>query len=128
MQAALAGGGADDAAALVQVPLESIVGSDSGAALHAVRHAIELEHKVVSARLAAVSAGGAQQQQLQQQQGEGGGDAAGAAGGKPLVSHFSTISAAWCSDFDSGAEEAAAGDLMAQDGSSNTDLDSDFDP
>jgi hypothetical protein len=128
------GDGSDEAgdAALLQVPLEGIVGGDSGAALHAVRHAIELEQRILGARLAGAGAAGASPQQPQMSDGSGG-DAqqAAAAGqqqqqGAPLVSYFSSISAAWGdSDFDSGADTA---DPMQQGASSDTDLDSDYDP
>lgn len=126
MQAALAGSGAGSEeaadAALAQVPLEAVVGGDSGAGLAAVRHAIELEQRVVSARLAAAgapepapapsdgsggAAGGGGDQQQQQQQ-------------APLVSYFSSISAAWVDSdgFDSGADSDPMGGA-----SSDTDLD-----
>lgn len=103
MQAALRAG--DEA--LVQAPLEAIVGGDSQG-LHAVRQAIELERRVVAARLAACDAAA--------------GDGAPPSPGAPLVSYFSSISAAWDSDFDSGAEEEPMEDDLEA-----TDLDSDFD-
>jgi hypothetical protein len=112
------GGGDPDAAAglLLQVPLESIVGNDSGAGLAAVRSAIEMEQRMLGARLAGRSP--------QQQPSDGsGGDAGGGGGQQPLVGYFSSISAALCdSDFDS------AGESEAMDASDATDLDSDYDP
>ena len=90
----------DDTDSLLQAPLESIMGHD-GSSLHAVRQAIELERRVVSARLAAVQGGG---------------------GGEQTRSYFNSIAAGWeDSDFDSGVETD-----MDQ-GSDATDLDSDFD-
>ena len=114
MHAALAapGGEAGADAVLVQVPLESIVGGDSGAALQAVQQAIELEQRVVGARLAAAqgqapspsqaepSEGGDPQQQ-QQQPGEG--KQPSGSEGQPLVGYFSSVAAGWCDSFDSGA-------------------------
>ena len=100
-------------AALVQVPLESIVGGDSGAALQAVQQAIELEQRVVGARLAAAqglapspsqaqpSEGGDPQQQQQQQQQAPDGRSPGDS--QPLVGYFSSVAAGWCDSFDSGA-------------------------
>ncbi len=117
-------------AALVQVPLESIVGGDSGAALQAVQQAIEVEQRVVGARLAAaqgqapspsqgqLSEGGDPQQQQQQQQQQTDGRSPG--DGQPLVGYFSSVAAGWCDSFDSGAPSDPAG-------SSDTDLDSDYD-
>ncbi len=96
-----AGGGAD---ALLQAPLEAVVGGDA-AALHAVRQAIELERRVVAARLAAAHAGGAA--------GAAADPAAAAAlaAAPPLTSYFSSIAAAWeDSDFDSGAETEVGAD------------------
>lgn len=120
MQAVMAGGGGggdpggEADAALLQVPLESIVGHDSGAGLHAVRHAIKLEQRIVGARLAGRSAS---QQQLSDGSGGDG------AGGQPLVSYFSSISAAWAdSDFDSAGSDAM--EACSQ----GTDMDSDYDP
>ncbi|KAL4425011.1 hypothetical protein ABPG77_002896 [Micractinium sp. CCAP 211/92] len=137
MQAALGGGAGGDAdSALLQVPLESIVGHDSGAGLGAVRHAIELEQRILEKRLAGASSGisPAAPASSQQQPSEGGGAAADATPGQapmlasahgqsPLVSHFSSISAAWAdSDFDSGASDRM--DATSE----GTDLDSDWDP
>lgn len=117
-QASPGGDAADgDAAAapLVQVPLESIVGNDSGAGLQAVRQAIELEQRILGARLAGRSSS--------QQLSDGSGEAP--AGQPPLVSYFSSISAAWGdSDFDSGAESGGE----AMDASSATDIDSEYEP
>ncbi|PRW55942.1 hypothetical protein C2E21_4909 [Chlorella sorokiniana] len=118
-------------AALVQVPLESIVGGDSGAALQAVQQAIELEQRVVGARLAAAqgqapspsqaqpSEGGDPQQQQQQQQAA---DGKSPGDGQPLVGYFTSVAAGWCDSFDSGAPSDPA-----EQGSSDTDLDSDYD-
>lgn len=122
MQAALAGasGGGEAAAdaALAQVPLEAVVGGDSGAGLAAVRQAIDVEQRILHARLAAAGAapdgGPADPQQqaaaLQQQQ---------QGGGQPLVSYFSSIQAAWADSdaFDSGADSDPMGGA-----SSDTDL------
>jgi hypothetical protein len=90
-----------DAEALLQIPLEAICGNDTGS-LHAVRQAVELERRIVAARLAAAQ--------------NGNGDS-----GQP-ASYFGSISAAWeDSEFDSG------GDSEMEIGSDATDLDSDFD-
>jgi hypothetical protein len=100
LQAAVRHGGMD---ALLQAPLEAIVGGDS-CGLHAVRQAIELERRIVAARLAALQPGAVPP-------------------AEPLVSYFTSISAAWeDSDFDSGAESEAD-----EEGSEATQLDSDFD-
>lgn len=130
MHAALAAPGGDAAAdaALVQVPLESIVGGDAGAGLAAVRKAIELEQRVVEARLAAAE-GAAQQPPAQQQHSEGSGGAAKPGADpqqqaqQPMVGYFSSISAGWADSdgFDSGADSPPGG-------SSDTEMDSDFDP
>lgn len=116
------GGGNPEAAAglLLQVPLESIVGNDSGAGLAAVRSAIEMEQRVLGARLA-----GRSPSQQPSEGGGGGGDAGGGDNGaqQPLVGYFSSISGALCdSDFDSGA------DSEAMEATDATDLDSDYDP
>lgn len=140
MQAALNGGGegGDADSALLQVPLESIVGHDSGAGLGAVRNAIELEQRILEKRLAGAGGGAspaaaaASQQQPSDCSG-GGADPAAVPGQAPtpcsgsaqppLVSHFSSISAAWAdSDFDSGASDRM--DATSE----GTDLDSDWDP
>lgn len=89
--------GAGWEAAMLQVPLEGILGH-SREGLVAVQHAIDLERRAV-------------------QHGGGG-------GGPPLASHFSNINAGWegSCEFDSGAEsEAAAAESDA------TDMDSDWD-
>jgi len=98
LQAAVRMGGVE---ALLQTPLESIVGNDT-TNLHLVRQAIELERRIVTARLAA----------------RGGGDAHQL----PVVSYFTSINAGWeDSDFDSGAESEM------DEGSDVTDLETDFD-
>ncbi|KAI3436836.1 hypothetical protein D9Q98_006246 [Chlorella vulgaris] len=96
-----AGGGDAEAGVLLQVPLESIVGYDSGAGLQAVRHAIDLEQRLLSVRVAGRTP--------PQQHSGAGGDALGGGGEQqPLGGYFSSISAPWCdSDFDSGAESEA---------------------
>lgn len=116
MQAAVKAGGAD---ALLQAPLESIMGHD-GASLHAVRQAIELERRVVAGRLAGLQ-GSAPGSPTVGDCG-GGMDGWGTNGGGAMVSYFSSIAATWeDSDFDSGA------DTEMDDASDATDLDSDFD-
>ncbi len=116
MQAAVKAGGAD---CLLQAPLESIMGHD-GASLHAVRQAIELERRVVSARLAGLQ-GSAPGSPTVGDCGGGPGEYGTNSGGA-MVSYFSSIAATWDdSDFDSGD------DTEMEDGSDDTDLDSDFD-
>jgi hypothetical protein len=105
----------DDVDKLLQTPLEAIVGYDSQS-LHAVRQAVELERRMVAARMAAI--------QKQHQDGGVGGEENDGGGNttKPLVSYFSSINAAWeDSDFDSGA------DTDIDDGGDVTDLDAEFD-
>ncbi|PSC72843.1 septin-10-isoform A [Micractinium conductrix] len=124
MQAALAAGGgggeANADAALVQVPLESIIGHDSGVGLAAVRTALETEQKLLGARRMGRSPS---QQQLSEGSGDGGGGGNGAAQQQPpIVSYFSSISAAWSDGFDSGV--ASPDDVSGE----ATDLDEDFDP
>lgn len=100
LQAAVRQGGTE---ALLQTPLESIVGNDTQN-LHAVRQAIELERRIVAARLAA-------------------GQGCESPAVQPVVSYFTSISAAWeDSDFDSGEESA-----MEEEGSDLTDLEMNFD-
>ena len=102
LQAAVRAGGTET---LLQTPLESIVANDTQS-LHAVRQAIELERRIVAARLAA---------------GHGQMDASGAPLA-PMVSYFSSIGAGWEeSDVDSGAE------TEMDDGSDATDLEAEFD-
>ena len=118
MQAASRSGDED---ALLQVPLESILCGDLQA-LQAVRRAIEVERRVLAARLAAGGRG----------EGGGGGHSGGAsspppwpptdAAGKPPESYFARISAPWAeAEFDSGAE------TEMEEGSDVTDLDEAFD-
>ncbi len=94
------------------------MGNDSQG-LHAVRQAIELERRIVAARLAA-----AQQAAAAAASGEGQeGEAPQQSQQALSPSYFSSINAAWeDSDFDSGA--ATDGDDGASDA---TDLDSEFD-
>jgi hypothetical protein len=104
----------EDVDKLLQTPLEAIVGYDSQG-LHAVRQAVELERRMVAARMAAI-------EKQQQDGGVGGEENDGGGNGKPLVSYFSSINAAWeDSDFDSGA------DTDMDDGGDVTDLDAEFD-
>jgi hypothetical protein len=99
LQAAIRNGGND---ILLQAPLEAIVGNDTSS-LHTVRQAVELERRIVAARLAAARSGDEDNHHS--------------------VSFFGKISAPWGdSDFDSGADTEKDND------SSMTDLDSDFDP
>ena len=125
MQAALAAGGgggeANADAALVQVPLESIIGHDSGVGLAAVRTALETEQKLLGARRMGRSPS---QQQLSEGSGDGGGGGGNGAAQQqpPIVSYFSSISAAWSDGFDSGV--ASPDDVSGE----ATDLDEDFDP
>lgn len=87
--------------ALLQAPLESIVGNDTSA-LHTVRQAVELERRIVSSRIAAMRSGDD-------------------VDNHPL-SFFGKIRAPWeDSDFDSGA------DTDMEDDDDMTDLDSEFD-
>jgi lysozyme family protein len=96
LQAAVRQGGTD---ALLQTPLESIVGNDS-LGLHTVRQALELERRIVASRLAALKQSGEPP-------------------AEPMVSYFTSINAGWDDgDFDSGAETEAGG-------SDATDVDSD---
>lgn len=91
----------EDNDALLQIPLESIVGNDTSN-LHTVRQAIELERRILSGRLAAMRNGGEDPKQA--------------------VSFFGKISAPWeDSEFDSGA------DTERNEDSAMTDLDSEFD-
>jgi hypothetical protein len=102
--------------ALLQAPLESIMGHD-GSSLHAVRQAIEMERRIVSSRLASLQSNGGIGASPDHNGGGGGGGSTSA-----VVSYFSSIAAGWeDSDFDSGA------DTEMEDGSDATDLDSDFD-
>lgn len=102
LQAAVQAGGEE---ALLQTPLESIVGNDS-CSLHAVRQAVELERRVLMARLAALQGNGSPGEGAQ----------------RAVVSYFTSINASWEeSEFDSGAESEMG------EGSDVTDLDSDFD-
>ena len=91
------------------------MGNDSQG-LHAVRQAIELERRIVAARLAAAQQAAAAAASGEGQEGEAPQQALS-------PSYFSSINAAWeDSDFDSGA--ATDGDDGASDA---TDLDSEFD-
>lgn len=88
---------------LLQTPLEAIVGNDTQG-LHAVRQAIELERRMVAARLAVLEKEGITEQD------------------QALVSYFNSINAPWDgADFDSGAEEDV------ENASDVTDIDEEFD-
>lgn len=116
LQAAIKDGSAD---VLLQTPLESIVGNDTQN-LHAVRQVIELERRIVIARIAAMQNGNLNHSIDGAATGSGRillGNSQGA-----LSSYFTSIDAEWeHSDFDSG------GDTEMDQGSEMTDLDAAFD-